>query len=119
MTIELPIIGYFADGVSTYKWEEPEVEDIDLEAIQPTLFGDSAGRPFKSFVVEFLAKVRDDPRVASAYSGNVCVSYSVAHGLVVPTSMRLDHPGWGSVVYELTQLGREFLETHEAPECWA
>lgn len=124
----LPWTGYFAidpdgqarDGYKKgYRYKIPQSPAIRLDAIvTPICRTSEFSKPFKSFLVETLAYVRDH-QPARAYSGVVgVIEWLEGNGLLKAVAIEKDDPLLCNILYEVTGLGFEFLERYEAPEDW-
>lgn len=126
--IKLPWTGYFAvdrhgkplPGYDKpYNCEvpyDPAIASIGLEVIVPS--GDvSQCKPFKSFLVETLAYVRDhgpvDPRGLTPARNWLWI-----HGLMEPIAIKKDDPIFCEILFRVTPNGIDFLLQHEAPIEW-
>lgn len=117
---ELPYTGLFANKRWEGGWKHnvPSVRPpIELNDMANDLFGEPI-KPFKSCAVEALRRVAsgDGTPESDARESRDWLEFEA---MIEPVEFRCDHPGWGTVIYRITEKGMEFLAQHEAPECWA
>lgn len=90
---------------------------MELDDLVKDAFTTNPPRPFKSFLVETLGRVRDGdgvPMSANFDAGD----WAEAEGLIEPLAFKKDMLYAGTAVYRLTAKGEEFMRQHEAPEAW-
>jgi hypothetical protein len=125
-TIDLPWSGYFAIGpdgkyrdsyyAEPYKHEIPDTPNISLDEIV-SVFGHAPIKPFKFFLVEMAAHVRDNGPCPVLYCTEA-PKWLESTGKIKAVAIKKDDPLMCDIIYEITSSGIDFLKEHEAPKSW-
>jgi len=116
--IKLPVTGWFADG-RTFKHKlEPPRSDLKLTTMVRSPVSQEE-RPFLSHLVEGLASVRDRGMGGGAGTTGAR-EWLEWHEFIEAVEAKADlMPSWiDDIRYRITERGRGFLATHEAPAEW-